>query len=81
VIDTSSKTVVATIPVGSAPFALGLLIQPAPTFAGTPGAANCQGKSVSALTLKYGSIAAAAKALQVTSVSELQGGIRAFCAD
>jgi YVTN family beta-propeller protein len=76
---TSNLPVVSTIPVGSSPTAFGLFIQPGPTFAGTPGTANCQGKSVAALAQKYGGMAAAAKALAVTSVSELQGAITGFC--
>jgi YVTN family beta-propeller protein len=49
VIDTTKNTVIATIPVGSNPVALGIFIQPPPRFAGTPGYSSCYGQSVSAL--------------------------------
>jgi hypothetical protein len=65
---------------------------PAPTFnmtfslsgetipdAGTPGKANCHGKSVSALAKQFGGLSAAATALGFSSVAELQGGIKTFC--
>ena len=48
-------------------------------FAGTPGTANCNGKSVSALAQKYGGINAAASALGFPSVQALQNAIRVFC--
>ena len=50
-----------------------------PTFAGTPGRANCHGKSVSALTRQLGSMSAAAAALKFQTVAELQQAIRDFC--
>src|SRR5215470_11885649 len=72
VIDTATNTVVSTIPVGSAPDAFGIFIRPAPilgpTFAGTPGSPNCQGKSVSALATKFGGLDAAAAALRFSNV-------------
>jgi YVTN family beta-propeller protein len=40
-IDTATDTVTAIIPVGTDPFAFGSSIQPALSFAGTPGKANC----------------------------------------
>jgi YVTN family beta-propeller protein len=41
VIDTATNTIIVpSIPVGSLPFALGMFIQPVPTFAGTPGSRN-----------------------------------------
>jgi Beta-propeller repeat len=49
------------------------------TFAGTPGKANCHGKSVSALAQQYGGLAAAAAALGFPSVQALQDAIREFC--
>jgi len=48
-------------------------------FAGTPGAANCHGKSVSSLAQQYGGMDNAATALGYASVSDLQDAIRAFC--
>jgi hypothetical protein len=65
---------------------------PAPTFdmtfsltgetvpqAGTPGLANCHGKSVSALAHQFGGLNAAASALGFSSVEELQDALEAFC--
>jgi hypothetical protein len=49
-------------------------------FAGTPGAANCHGKSVSALAQQHGGMAAAASTLGFDSVKALQQAITAFCA-
>lgn len=51
----------------------------APAFAGTPGKANCDSKSVSALAKHYGGMPAAAVALGFGGVAELQNAIRAFC--
>jgi YVTN family beta-propeller protein len=79
VIDTATNTVTATIPVGAGPTSLGLFIQPAPRFAGTPGKANCYGKSVSALVRQYKDLHAAAAALGFPSVRALQNAILAFC--
>jgi Beta-propeller repeat len=50
-----------------------------PTFAGTPGTANCHGQSVSALTQQFGSLDAAALALGFPSVQALQDAIQEFC--
>jgi hypothetical protein len=50
-----------------------------PVFAGTPGKANCHGKSVSALAQQYGGLSGAAAALGFASVSALQNAILAFC--
>ena len=47
--------------------------------AGTPGRANCHGKSVSALAKQFGGIDAAASALGFSSVAALQDGLKAFC--
>jgi hypothetical protein len=48
-------------------------------FAGTPGQINCQGQSVAALTLRYGSLLSAAKALSYSSAQALQVAIKNFC--
>jgi YVTN family beta-propeller protein len=79
VIDTTTNKVTATIPVGSGPAAFGLFIQPAPKFAGTPGKANCYGKSASALVRQDHGLNAAAAALGFSSVRELQNAILEFC--
>jgi hypothetical protein len=50
-------------------------------FAGTPGAANCHGQSVSELATTFGGKPNAASALGYSSVNDLQDGIRAFCGD
>jgi hypothetical protein len=50
-----------------------------PLFAGTPGIANCQGQSVSALAKEYGGLNNAAAILGYSSVSALQDAIMAFC--
>ena len=51
----------------------------APVFAGTPGKANCDGQSVSALAKQYGGLNNAAAALGYSSVSALQNAIMGFC--
>ena len=82
VIDTATDTVIGSpIPVGSNPIAFGLFIQPKipMRFAGTPGNANCIGKSVSALARQYGGLNAAAAALGFPSVPALQKAIMEFC--
>jgi YVTN family beta-propeller protein len=79
VINTATNAVIATIPVGINALAFGLFIQPAPQFAGTPGKANCYGRSVSALARQYHGLNAAAAALGFSSVSALQNAILAFC--
>jgi hypothetical protein len=50
-----------------------------PVFAGTPGKANCQGQSVSALAKQYGGPNNAAAALGFDSVNALQEAIGDFC--
>jgi len=50
-----------------------------PVFAGTPGTANCEGKSISALAQQYGGLNNAAPDLGYPSVSALQNAIIAFC--
>ena len=47
--------------------------------AGTPGNANCHGKSVSALAHQFGGIDAAASALEFSSVQALQDAFKEFC--
>jgi hypothetical protein len=47
--------------------------------AGTPGKANCQGKTVSATALQFGGIADAALTLGYSSTAALQDGISVFC--
>jgi hypothetical protein len=48
-------------------------------FAGTPGNANCHGKSVSALAKQFGGLNAAAATLGFSSVEALQDAIMTFC--
>jgi hypothetical protein len=50
-----------------------------PAFAGTPGQANCYGRSVSALARQFRGLNAAAAALGFPSVGALQNAILAFC--
>jgi hypothetical protein len=52
---------------------------PTRTFDGTPGKANCYGKSVSALVRQFGGLNAAAAASGFSSVKALQNAILAFC--
>ena len=81
VIATATDRVVGDpIPVGEAPAAFGQFIQPKPPFAGTPGAANCAGQSLSAAARRYGGTSAAARALGYGTVANMQVAIRAFCA-
>jgi hypothetical protein len=47
--------------------------------AGTPGQANCNGQSVSALAEQFGSLSAAASAIGFSSVKALQDSFRTFC--
>jgi hypothetical protein len=47
--------------------------------AGTPGQANCHGKTVSAMALQFGGMADAALTLGYSSTAALQDGIRVFC--
>jgi len=49
------------------------------TFSGTPGQANCHGKTVSGLAGEFGSFDAAASALGFPSVKALQDAVTAFC--
>jgi len=46
--------------------------------AGTPGAANCHGKTISALAHQFGSIDATSLALGASSVAALQEAVRLF---
>jgi len=50
-----------------------------PTFAGTPGQANCHGKSVAGLAKQYGGLNTAAYKLGFSSAMQLQGAIKGFC--
>jgi YVTN family beta-propeller protein len=77
VIATTDDTVIGTIPVGEAPVAFGVFIQP--RFAGTPGSTSCYGQSTSALTRVFGGLNAAATALGFDSVDALQKFIEEFC--
>jgi YVTN family beta-propeller protein len=79
VIDTATNMVVAVLPVGNAPIAFGVFIQP--RFAGTPGDANCHGKSISALAQTFGGLNAAAIALGFPTVGGLQAAVNAFCGE
>jgi hypothetical protein len=47
--------------------------------AGTPGDANCFGKTISALAQEFGGIYSAATSLGFSSVQALQGGFTLFC--
>jgi hypothetical protein len=50
-------------------------------FAGAPGAANCLGKSLSALASQNGGLRRVAAALGYASVQALQDAVSAYCAD
>lgn len=54
-------------------------VTPKSPFDGTPGAANCHGKTVSALARQHGGLANAASALGYPAVSALQDAIAGFC--
>jgi YVTN family beta-propeller protein len=75
VIALATNSVIATIQISGHP---GFLAIASLTFAGTPGASNCQGVSVSALSNQDGSLNVAASALGYPSVQALQNAIRAF---
>jgi hypothetical protein len=47
--------------------------------AGTPGVANCHGKTISALAQEFGGISSAASILGFSSVQALQDGFTLFC--
>ena len=64
---------------GFHPFGVDNLVIAFQVYAGTPGEANCHGKTVSALSEQYGGMAAAADALGFASVQELQRDIREHC--
>jgi uncharacterized repeat protein (TIGR03803 family) len=49
------------------------------TFAGLQGRPNCIGKSISALAVKYGGLAAAAAALRYSGVQDLQDAVVRYC--
>ena len=50
-----------------------------PVFVGTPGKANCSGKSVSTLAGQFGGLNGAAAALGFSRVRALQNAILEFC--
>jgi hypothetical protein len=50
-------------------------------FAGTPGAANCLGQSLSTLAGQNGGLNRVAAALRYASVQALQNAVSAYCAD
>jgi len=52
---------------------------PSKQFAGTPGAPNCVGNSISALARSYGGIAHAAASLGYAGVADLQGAVKSYC--
>ena len=52
---------------------------PPSQFAGTPGSANCIGKSISTLAHTYGGIAHAASALGYSSATALESAIANYC--
>ena len=54
-------------------------VTPRVPFAGTAGASNCHGASVSALAQEHGGLANAATALGYASNAALQSGITAYC--
>jgi hypothetical protein len=54
-------------------------VTPVLPFAGTPGAANCHGKTVSALATQYGGLENAASALGYPSLGALQDAITSHC--
>ena len=82
VINPATNSVTTTISGFNGPTAFGIFIQPkrpAPIFAGTPGKANCYGRSVTALIRQYKGLNAAAAALAFPSVRALQHAILEFC--
>jgi YVTN family beta-propeller protein len=80
VIATATNTVIGSpIPVGRFPVAFGVFIQPGANFAGTPGKANCFGKSISALARQFGGLNNAAASLGFPSVRALQDAILEYC--
>ena len=54
-------------------------VAPRVAFDGTPGAANCHGKAVSALAQQYGGLPDAASALGYAGVAALHDSIKSFC--
>ncbi len=83
VMDTATNTLVGSpiTPVGPNPYAFGMFIQPREPiqFAGTPGASNCVGQTVSALAQQFGDLGAAAIALGYPNVQALQTAVQGFC--
>jgi len=77
VIDVAINKVVAVLPVGNAPSAFGVFIQP--RFAGTPGKRICNAKSTSALVKTFGGLKRAAIALGFPTVETLRIAVKAYC--
>jgi YVTN family beta-propeller protein len=77
VIDIAIDKVVAVLPVGNAPSAFGVFIQP--RFAGTPGKPICKAKSTSALVKTFGGLKRAAIALGFPAVEALQLAVKTYC--
>jgi hypothetical protein len=78
----ATNIAISAVPVGPVPFAFGVFIQPtkpALRFAGTPGKANCYGKSVSALVRQYHGLNAAAAGLGFHGVKALEEAVLHFC--
>jgi len=61
--------------------AINITVTGTAAFAGTPGRANCHGKSVSALAREFGGLDGAATDLGFPSVQALQDAIQAFCSE
>ncbi len=77
VIDIAINKVVAVLPVGNAPSAFGVFIQP--SFAGTPGKRTCKAKSTSALVETFGGLKRAAIALGFPAAEALRIAVKAYC--
>jgi DNA-binding beta-propeller fold protein YncE len=94
IIDGQANDVLQTLQVGSGPQGVGFnpatltayvanggsnSVSVITAFVGTAGAANCHGKSVSALAKQFRGLDAAAAALGFSSVQDLQATITAYC--
>jgi hypothetical protein len=60
---------------------LSLIDEPALTFAGTPGQANCRSQSIATLRGLYGGLTNAAAALGFTSTAALRNDIKEYCGE
>ena len=79
---TSTSTTAGTINFAIKSIIVGTTRGPVgPAFAGTPGEANCQGDSISALAQQNGGLEAAASALGFDSADALQDAVKGFCGD